>query len=369
MFLVYVVRPELRSTFCFRGETQTAMKASRSLCVAGLDAKLLSAWPNQWWAGIYTADPESLSLRATMPRFLEMEDRHRSVIRGLRKKANESRRGSASDEEGAVSGARYSLFLSFDRGMQVLSDELAQRIAGFKSQDTSAAIKLNTRIDSLTLERETDKGDVAARWKIRTSDNETFTADAVCMALPGYVSARLLSDVDPQLSSELDKIPYASSTTVNLAYRRSDIPNPLEGFGFVVPFVERRTIMACTFSSVKFAGRAPKDHALLRVFTGGGLQPELFALPEAELITRIHNDLRDLLGVAQPPLFTQVSRWDRSMPQYLLGHIERVKQIEARAASLPGFALAGNAYTGIGIPDCIRSGEAAAAKLTQTFSE
>jgi oxygen-dependent protoporphyrinogen oxidase len=308
--------------------------------------------------GIYTADPERLSLRATMPRFLEMEREHGSLIRALRK---QTRGSSPTVREGAgpgVSGARYSLFLSFDHGMQVLTDALADRIS-------RAVIRLNTTVESLVLEqkREADATNDTAvtTWTIKTTKNETFTADAVCLALPAYASARLVGNVDAQLAAELDGIPYASSATVNLAYKRDDIPHPLDGFGFVVPFVEKRTLMACTFSSVKFAGRAPAGHALLRAFVGGALQPEMFELDDAELVARVRGDLSELLGIERAPLFTEVTKWKRSMPQYHVGHLERVKRIEARVASLPGFALAGNAYSGLGLPDCIRSGEAAAA--------
>jgi oxygen-dependent protoporphyrinogen oxidase len=313
--------------------------------------------------GIYNADPETLSLRATMPRFLEMERRHGSLIRALRW-------GGTVREVSA--GARYSLFLSFDRGMQVLTDELAKRILDFESLITGdprpkASIQTNTKVESLTLERKTGASKLP-KWKIKTSNNEILIADAVCLALPAYISAALLHDIDAQLASELEGIPYASSATINLAFKRENIPHLLDGFGFVVPFIEKRTIMACTFSSVKFAGRAPEDHALLRAFVGGALQPELFALTESELISRVRDDLRDLLGIESPPLFTRVSKWERSMPQYLLGHIERVKRIESRAASLPGLSLAGNAYSGPGIPDCIRGGEFAADNLLEAIA-
>jgi oxygen-dependent protoporphyrinogen oxidase len=326
--------------------------------------------------GIYTADPEQLSLRATMPRFLEMEREHRSLIRALQKQSQgttpgspahqsttventdeyASRQGSgapgaAAGKDQGTSGARYSLFLSFDRGMQVLTDKLAESLG-------QRVIQLNTAVDSLVLEQ--TEGDEAPRWRVRTNRDETLLADAVCLALPAYLSASLLRDVDDQLAQELDGISYASSTTINLAYKRDDIPHALDGFGFVVPFVERRSLIACTFSSVKFPGRAPQGHALLRAFMGGALQPEMFDLSADELTARACADLRDLLGIEKPPLFSEVSKWARSMPQYHVGHLERVKRIQRRAASLPGLALAGNAYTGLGIPDCIRSGEDAA---------
>ena len=313
--------------------------------------------------GIYTADPEKLSLRATMPRFLDLEREHRSVIRGLRKQDRASRvnsdRGSSSTVRKGVdfsaSGARYSLFVSFDRGMQLLTDKLAEHISS-----SQAVIRLNTAVNSLELTTE------SPRWIIKT-ETETINAHAICLALPSYVSARLLGEIDNALAAELEGIAYASSATINLAYRREDIPHPLDGFGFVVPFVEKRTLMACTFSSVKFSGRAPQGHALLRAFVGGALQPEVLELGETELIAAVCKDLEDLIGINRPPLFAEVTRWSRSMPQYHLGHLAKVARIQQRVASLPGFALAGNAFNGLGIPDCIRSGETAAAALVDAL--
>jgi len=315
--------------------------------------------------GIYTADPEQLSLRATMPRFLEMEREHRSLIRALRKQ----NRSPTVREGSETSGARYSLFLSFDSGMHVLTDKLIERISDFQSQisnntrpDKTVSIRLNTTVESITPEP-SEVGENSPQWRLKTSNNETVVADAICLALPAYISARLLRNLDPQLASELAGISYASSATINLAYQREDIPHPLDGFGFVVPFIEKRSLIACTFSSVKFAGRAPQGHALLRAFVGGALQPELFELSEAELLSRVCEDLGELLGIERAPLFAEVSRWERSMPQFHVGHLERVKRIEARVASLAGLVLAGNAYSGPGIPDCIRSGEAGADRI------
>ncbi len=299
--------------------------------------------------GIYTADPENLSLRATMPRFLEMERSHRSLIRAMWKQRR------TQQESKGTSGARYSLFLSFDEGLRVLADALAARLG-------AATVRLNTRAEELAHDAAT------GQWKIRANSGETIYADAVCLALPAYASAKLLGSADAQLAAELDAIPYASTATVNLAYRRSDIPHKLDGFGFVVPFVERRSILACTFSSVKFAGRAPEGHALLRAFVGGALQPEMFALDEEEMLVKARRDLRELLGIEAPPLFAHTEKWPRSMAQYHLGHIERVGRIRQRLKELPGLKLAGNAFDGAGIPDCIRSGETAADEILKQIS-
>jgi len=296
--------------------------------------------------GIYTADPEQLSLRATMPRFLEMERRHRSVIRAM---WHARRRTSAAQQRG-TSGARYSLFLAFDEGVQVLTDRLAALL--------SDSIRLNAQVNALDFAQST------RQWRLTVNDDATIHADAVCLALPAYAAAALLRAFDGELANELNAIPYASTATVNLAYRRADIPHPLDGFGFVVPFIERRATLACTFSSVKFAGRAPDGHALLRAFVGGALQPDTFALAENEMLAAVRADLRALLGIEAPPIFAHVEKWPRSMAQYHLGHLERIARINERLKNFPALQLAGNAYNGAGLPDCIRSGRAAAERMT-----
>ena len=316
--------------------------------------------------GIYTADPEMLSLRATLPRFLDREREHGSVIRAMWKQSRTTSDSSASGNSApgssatagvagktassGTAGPRYSLFLSFDQGMQVLVDELAARLP-------EAMVQLNTAATSLAFDKS------ARRWQILLSSSSSITADAVCLAVPAYTAATLLREIDAELSSALDRISYASTATINLAFRRADVPHALDGFGFVVPFIEKRSILACTFSSVKFAARANADHVLLRAFVGGALQPELFELDEEQIISRVRNDLRDLLGIVQPPLFTVVEKWLRSMPQYHVGHLDLVSQIQARVQAFSGLQLAGNAYRGAGVPDCIRSGEAVAEQL------
>ena len=288
--------------------------------------------------GIYTADPETLSLRATLPRFLDMEDQHRSLIIAMLRQKNAKQSG--------TSGARYSLFLSFDKGMQVLVDALAQ---------IKADIRLNTRVERLQLDDRT--------WTITTNTGEQLEADAVCLAVPAYVAAPLLKDINEPLAATLKGFKYASTATINFAYERSAIEHPLDGFGFVVPLIENRSLIACTFSNVKFSGRAPHGHVLLRAFAGGALQPEIFELDEFEMVARVEADLRDLLRITAKPLFTEVTKWERSMPQYMVGHQIRLIEIEVFTGKTPGLALAGNSYQGAGIPDCIRSGQSAAESI------
>jgi oxygen-dependent protoporphyrinogen oxidase len=289
--------------------------------------------------GIYTADPETLSLRATLPRFLEMEERHRSLILAMARQGRAQKTGS---------GARYSLFLSFERGMQVLVEPLT------RVTRMNADLRLKTTVRRVTLDR---------GWRIYTDKEEQFEADALCLAVPAYVAASLLSDVHEGLAEKLRAIKYASTATINFGYRRAAIRHPLNGFGFVVPFIEKRSLIACTFSSVKFSGRAPEGQVLLRAFAGGALQPEIFALDEDLMAQRVESDLRELLGISEDPRFIEIAKWERSMPQYEVGHLDRVSEIDKLVSELPGLSLAGNAYRGAGIPDCIRSGEAAAEYL------
>jgi oxygen-dependent protoporphyrinogen oxidase len=352
--------------FTWRGKARMAldMVLPRRACANGGDDESLAQFVRRrlgrealermaqpMVGGIYTADPERLSLRATMPRFLEMERTHRSLIRGMWS----ARRKLSVQQQRGTSGPRYSLFLSFDEGMQTLSDQLASMLS-------PATIRLNAGVRSLALDRE------SARWRIDLQSGETIACDAVCLALPAYTSAQLLNEWDAQLSAELAAIQYASTATVNLAYRLQDIPHALDGFGFVVPLVERRKTLACTFSSVKFRGRAPEGRALLRAFVGGALQPEIFALDEDAIAAAVRDDLRALLGIEKPPLFCLVEKWPRSMAQYHIGHLERVARIKERLQTMPTLKLAGNAYGGAGVPDCIRSGEQAADEILSSLS-
>ncbi len=293
--------------------------------------------------GIYTADPERLSLAATMPRFLEMERTQRSIVLAMWRQQRAAARRSAD------SGARWSLFLSFDDGLQRLVDTLAARLPG----------------DAVTLGRPVEAVEAAPGGGWRLGDG--LDCAAVVLATPAPVAAAQVRGLDAGLADELAAIPYASSATVTMAYRREDVPHPLDGFGFVVPHAERRALLAATFSSLKYPGRAPDGMLLIRAFVGGALRPELVELDDAALVAAVRRELADLLGVRAEPQLTTLARWRRAMPQYHVGHLARVARIRARAAAL-GLHLAGNAYEGVGIPDCIRSGETAAEAAFATLS-
>lgn len=289
-------------------------------------------------AGIYTADPEELSLAATMPRFLELERRERSLIRALW-------RASRRTPQAGTSGARWSLFVTLRAGMEELIATLASRLP-------PGAALVKHRVSGL--ERE------GARWRVLTDDGQPLEAERVIVAAEAHAAGRLVRYVDPGLANLLGEIPYASSATVSLGYRRANVPHALDAFGFVVPRTERRAILATTFSSVKYPGRAPDGHVLLRCFFGGALGGEILSLDDGALLGRTREELRAALGVSATPLLVRISRHPASMPQYRVGHLQRLEAIEARLAAAPGLALAGAAYRGVGIADCVRSGETAA---------
>lgn len=293
--------------------------------------------------GIYTADPQYLSLRTTMPRFLEMEAKYRSIIWGMVKG-----RKAASAAERRDAGARYSMFMSFRKGMVTLIDTLASRLPAGSIQTSSPAARVS-------------RG--ANEWYVELEDGATEAADAVVMACPAYASADLIRDVDSAVAEDLAGIRYASSATMTMAFDRSQVTTLLEGFGFVVPVIEGRTLIAATFSSIKFPGRAPEDTLLVRAFLGGAMQPHVYEMDDDQLRANVLGDLRDLVGLRGEPRFVETHRWPVSMPQYPVGHLDYVRQLQEKIARWPGLAVAGNAFGGVGVPDCVRSAEAAVDRL------
>ncbi|OGQ54234.1 MAG: protoporphyrinogen oxidase, partial [Deltaproteobacteria bacterium RIFCSPLOWO2_02_FULL_53_8] len=199
-------------------------------------------------------------------------------------------------------------------------------------------------------------------YKITFEDGSTLGADAVAVAAPAYAAGQLTKEMDPQLSSRLLAIPYVSTATVSIAFKKKDIKHPLNGFGFVVPKVEGRRIMAATWTSVKFNYRAPDDSILMRCFVGGSKNAELVSLNDADMIAMVRQELKDIMGVDAEPVLARVFRWMNSMPQYTIGHEDRIAAIEEDAARHPGFFLAGSAYHGIGISDSVRWSEVVAKK-------
>lgn len=308
--------------------------------------------------GIYTSDIDKLSLRATMPKFLDYEQKYGSVAAGLRRDERDSKKVmqppqsqvpatdiALDNHEAESGGARYSAFVSFDRGMQVLVNRLVELIG-------KENIHLNMPVDSLTR--------VPEGWVIGFANGSNRFFDQVILAVPTRVASQLLKSIDADISARFAQIRYASSAVACMIVSRSQITHSLNGFGFVVPASEKRSILACSFSSLKFAGRCPDDKVILRIFMGGALDPEMWQYPDDELLKMAIRDLHYYIGFSGMPERQWVKRWPQSMPQYDVGHLSLVEVIEESLSRLKGLHYAGAGLKGVGIPDCIAAGESAA---------
>ncbi len=268
--------------------------------------------------GIYTADPNELSLKATLPQFVAMEREHGSLIRAALRQARASR-----SADRTASGARYGLFLSIDDGMGTLPQTLAEKLPPGSIQTESPVRRISR------------SGERDRPWIAELLDGSVIRADAIIVTTEAHASARLLDGLDADLALQLRSIPYASSAIVQVAYRRDQISHPLDGFGAVVPIIENRPILAVSFTSVKFPCRAPAGTVLMRVFVGGATQPDLFELEDAEMGEMVRGQLADLLGARGEPLLLEVARHPRGMPQYTRGHLDRVSSIRQSLESSP----------------------------------
>lgn len=314
-------------------------------------------------SGIYGGEADQLSARAVLPRLVEMETKHGSLTRAVLSMRGKQVQGSA----------LRSTFTTLRGGLQQMIDALAKRL-------DPEAVRLNAPVRML--ER------VAEGWRVthaavtpgfpahgdrRTHDSVSEVFDAVIVAAPAWAAGELLRTVDAQLGEELAGIPYSSSIAVNLVYDEAKLGPLPEGFGFLVPASAGRAMLACTFAHRKFLGRVAPGKAVLRAFLGGVRNAALLDEPDEALIATARRELSEILGsrvvgVQMEPEKTRVSRWPRAMAQYAVGHLERVARIKERVAELPGLYLAGNAYDGIGISDCIRLGRGAAKELLTVHS-
>jgi oxygen-dependent protoporphyrinogen oxidase len=240
-----------------------------------------------------------------------------------------------------------SAFLTLVAGLEEMVAALQARLRGVE-------VRLGTRVIQVD---ESPPG-----YRLTLENGESLRADAVIFAAPAFATADLVSRLDPPLADALRAIPYASTATVSLAYPLADIPRPLDGYGYLIPRAEGRPLLACTWTSTKFPQRAPAGYGLLRAFVGRAGQEQAVNAADDELLRLVRGELRRTLGVTAPPVLCRVFRWPQAMPQYTLGHLDRLAVIEERLAAHPGLFVAGSAYRGVGLPDCIASGEAAAEK-------
>ncbi len=301
-------------------------------------------------AGIYAGDAEQMSLAATFPQFMELEQRYGSLIRGMLARRREMLNRTASGKEPTPGTIPTTMFMTLKGGLSELVTALVSKL------DQNALI-VGTEVERIHWKSG------LSTYHVRLKDGTTITADAVIAASPAYVAADLLAETDATLVRTLREIPYVSTATVSLAYRKNQFRHPLNGFGFVVPRREGRNIMACTWTSTKFPHRAPEDRVLLRCFVGGAGREDLVGLPEKDLVNTVRDDLRAIMKITEEPVFSRVYRWEKANPQYPVGHLDRLADMDDRLTRLPGLFLAGAAYRGVGVPDCIRQGNEAAERV------
>lgn len=296
-------------------------------------------------SGIYAGDGDQLSLASTFPYLRDLEIKYGSLALGalqMRAKSNGK----------AVQGSR-SAFLTPTTGLAEIVEALVE------SLKSKVDLRLNTKAVRITRPSTFDLQ--PSTYKVELEDGSSLESDSVILATPAYVSGALLASLNPQLGSDLKSIPYASTATVTLAYRQSDLTRELDGYGYVIPRRAGRKALACTWTSTKFPHRAPDGYALIRVFVGRAGQD--IPWNENDLLELAKEELKLTLGVTTEPILSRVFMWEGAMPQYNLGHPKLLKRIDLELENHSGLALAGNGYRGIGIPDCIHSGELAVEKI------
>lgn len=287
-------------------------------------------------AGIHAGDVDRLSVRALFPRFPETEAEHGSLLRAFR---SQPRQGPSKD------GA----FKSLPGGLSELVNALERALP-------RESIRLRTAVANIEFD--------GTQYRVTAADGSIYSARAVVSATPAFASASILRSVAPEIARLSGEIPYASAATVALAYTRDAIRHPLNGSGFVVPRVEKTGIMAGSWLSSKWPGRAPEGHVLVRAFLGGARDPDALRQSDQEMVATAVNAMRPLMGIVGNPLFTRVYRWERANAQHEVGHLDRVAAIDRALAARPGLFITGSGYRGVGIPDCVADGRATARQVS-----
>ncbi len=290
-------------------------------------------------AGIYAGDAEQMSLRATFPQFIEIERRHGSLIRGLL----------AGRKKGKVAPAPgRTTFVTLKGGLGELVRTLVAKVG-----DAGATLLPGRPVVALRAPSVRSK---VWTYEIQLKDGTVVTADAVVLATPAYVTAEFLRPISLAVSKLLEEIPYASTATIALTYGSRDLGPSVRGFGFIVPRVEGRDLLAATWTSLKWPHRAPPSQILVRCYVGGAGREDILKADDGTIVRRVREDLRRIAGITAEPSYAEVNRWERGMPQYVLGHRNRLDRIQAALSNFQGLYFTGAAYRGVGVPDCIRDG-------------
>jgi oxygen-dependent protoporphyrinogen oxidase len=294
-----------------------------------------------------------MSLKATFPRFLELEREHGSVIRGMMAARN-------AGPSARPTGPRRTMFVSLKNGLNDLIVALTGRL-----KERGVALKSGVAAESLRV-----RSHELGRWTydVMLNDGSALSADSLVLATPAFVSAELLRPLTPLAAGLLEMIPYASTATIAMAFPGSVVGKAVQGFGFVVPRAEQRNLIAATWTSLKWPHRAPPDQLLVRCYVGGVGREAILELDDQALLGRVKSELNQLCGLTAEPIFAEVNRWTNAMPQYQLGHLERLEQVDNALSRYGGLVLTGAAYRGVGIPDCIRDGTAAADRVVRYLS-
>ncbi len=298
-------------------------------------------------SGIYNAEADKQSVMATFPRFRAMEKKYGSLIKGML--ASRRARAASPQSQNGYDARPKSAFVTLLGGTQELTDTIITQLTG--------DLRVGNTVSSI--ERTQDG---RFRLSIGGSDQALF-ADQVLLTTPTYVTSQLVRSLAPESAELLDNIRYVSTGTISLAYKADELDDVIDGFGLVIPMSEERPINAVTFSSTKFSNRAPDGYRLLRVFFGGSRSPKSMQLTDDELERTVRIQLRELLGIEASPLFHRIYRWRRSNPQYDIGHLERIEAIESQLP--PGIYVAGSAYRGVGLPDCVHQAQLAVEKILE----
>lgn len=293
-------------------------------------------------AGIYSANPEKLSVLSTFPKLKKMESEKGSLLRAFLIQKDPKRKSLSE-----ASGPRYSLFVSFRKGMQTLIDALVSELSAWKDPGLNIYLKTREKVSKILWNQK--------KWLIET-DSEKWEADAVLLAIPSEPASHLIRNFSDDLADKVKSISYEPITTLNLIYQRNQIGHPLDGFGFVVPATQKSSLIACSFSSVKFEGRAPEEKVLLRAFIKGRSQDK-----KEEALSM----LKKVLLINDEPIETHSKDYFIGLPQYEVGHLQKIKDIETERLKYPHFYLTGNAYLGSGIPDVVYQAEEAARQIIE----
>ncbi|PJA81061.1 MAG: protoporphyrinogen oxidase [Nitrospirae bacterium CG_4_9_14_3_um_filter_51_5] len=302
-------------------------------------------------AGIYAGDADELSIDSTFPRFRELEQEHGSVIKGMRKALANAPAAPRS------SGGASTMFMSLRGGLSELIRTLVQTLR-------ERGVELIAGVGCLEIQPPTLE---SALFHVMLDNGDRLPADAVVLATPTYQTARVLRAFQPETASLLAGIPYASTATISMAYPIESIGSQIRGFGFVVPRKEQRPLLAATWTSLKWPDRSRAGETLIRCYIGGRGRETIFEQGDDSLVTCVRRELTSMVGITTAPTYTEVHRWRQGMPQYVLGHRDRLAKVQNELAKWPGLYVTGAGLYGIGIPDCIREGTKVGQQVLQDY--